>query len=270
MSETQAPKAVRVNDRQDSHWYFQDGRPCYELPKKDGSGMKNPTLADARKLFLLPSVTTVQKVISKPELEKWKIMQAVQAVLTSPRLEGEGEDAFIDRVLNKEGQHDQERDLAAARGTAMHNAMEALAIGGPVDPELLPWVTPAWAHVSFLGVNYTSEKILIGRGYAGKTDLIMDDPNPEIEWLIDYKTTKKLPEKASWEDHRVQLAAYAQARSLESQRPRIKTANLYISTTECGKYAFFENPPWEADYNMGFLSCLHYWQWKNGYYAVAP
>src|SRR5436190_23373532 len=46
------------------------------------------TLRDARKLGLLPSVTNILGVITKPELTAWLQEQAVLAALTLPRLEG--------------------------------------------------------------------------------------------------------------------------------------------------------------------------------------
>ena len=42
-----------------SHWYDLDGQPCHEVPRAKGDGMRPTTLADARKLHLLPSVTNV-------------------------------------------------------------------------------------------------------------------------------------------------------------------------------------------------------------------
>jgi len=270
MSEATAamPRAVRVQRGEDSsHWYHVDGRPCYELPKKDGSGTKTPTLADARKLSLLPSVTTILKILAKPALERWKIEQAVLAVSTSPRLPGEGDDAFIDRILNTERVQDQERDAAAKRGTDIHNALEALAEGQGIDDGIAPWVLPAWNHIRTFGDNYKSEVVLVGNGYAGKSDLIMDSLDPEYEIVVDYKTTKKLPEKASWTEHRLQLAAYAKAQFSKTGK-KMLTYNLYVSTTELGKFALFENPPYEADY-AAFRNLVLFWQWTTGYIPAA-
>ena len=41
------------------HWYTRDGRPFYEVPRSDGSGMRPATLKDARLLGLYPGVTTI-------------------------------------------------------------------------------------------------------------------------------------------------------------------------------------------------------------------
>ena len=62
-----------------SHWYLRDGRPFHEIAKQDGSGNRPVTLADARKVFALPSVTNVLGVLAKPGLDAWKIEVARSA-----------------------------------------------------------------------------------------------------------------------------------------------------------------------------------------------
>jgi hypothetical protein len=54
-----------------SHWYSLDGKPCHTVPNKDGDGTRTTTLRDARKLQLLPSVTTIIGILDKPQLTKW-------------------------------------------------------------------------------------------------------------------------------------------------------------------------------------------------------
>jgi len=54
------------------HWYrADDGKPQYTVPAKDGS-LRPTTLRDARKMNLLPSVTTVMKIAAKPAINVWK------------------------------------------------------------------------------------------------------------------------------------------------------------------------------------------------------
>src|SRR5690349_2783167 len=88
-------KRMTLIERQPaSHWYLRDGRPFHEIAKKDGSGNRPVTLADARKVMALPSVTNVLGVLAKPGLEAWKIEQGIIAALTLPRLSGETLDGF--------------------------------------------------------------------------------------------------------------------------------------------------------------------------------
>ena len=54
------------------HWYYPDGRSLHTVPKKDGTGERNTTKADARKLGLFPSVTAITKIVANPSLDRWK------------------------------------------------------------------------------------------------------------------------------------------------------------------------------------------------------
>lgn len=263
--------AATIRTADSAHWYTTTGDPCYELPKKDGKGTKVPTLADARKLNLLPSVTTILKVLDKPALNDWKVTQGVLAVLTTPRLPGEADDAFVYRVLQVERVQDQEGATARDFGAEIHAGMEAIMAGQPVNPEILPWIKPAAESIAGYGERVTSEAVLVGVGYAGKTDLIQKAPN---SWLIwDFKSTKKLPDRGPWEEHELQLAAYAAAfhrkiAGLTDPALPIKTLNCYISTVEQGKFAIFPNEPdWQKTFNQGFAPLVTHWQWSKGYRA---
>ncbi len=264
-------------DADSSHWYYTDGRPCYELPKKDGSGMKVPTLADARKLNLVPSVTSILRILHKQALVDWLIEQACLAVLTSPRQDGEELDKFVYRVLHTERVQDEESKAARDRGTEMHAGLESLSLGEKISEDLMPWVFPAFQAVSMRGKPKAAEWIVVGDGYAGKVDLIQEQPETGDIWLWDWKTAKKLPDPSkggAWSEHRLQLAAYAQAWWLmgtgdQSQKGTIRTGNVYISTVEQGKFVICEHDPdWSSVYSRGFLPLVMHWQWANNYRAM--
>ena len=235
---------IRTSDS--SHWYYTDGRPCYELLKADGKGMKTPTLADARKLNLLPSVTTILSILDKPALTSWKVEQGVLAVLTTPRLTGETDDAFVHRVLKVERVQDQEAATARDRGTEIHGALEDYFNGSKeLAEDIKPWVMPAARAISARGQMVATEKILVGSGFAGKTDLIQEAPDCWLVW--DFKSTKKLPDKGSWVEHVLQLCAYAAAYSrlmaqVGNNKP-VQTVNCYISTVEAGSLSFSTTTP---------------------------
>jgi hypothetical protein len=100
------------------HWYTRDGEPAYEVPAAKG-GMRPTTLRDARKLNLVPSVTTIIRCAAAPGLELWKANQLMMAALTLPRRDGEAEKDWLSRVV--QDSKEQARK-AAARGTAIHAA----------------------------------------------------------------------------------------------------------------------------------------------------
>jgi len=266
--------AANVKKSEGSHWYYTDGKPCYELPKADGSGMKVPTLADARKLNLLPGVSTILKILHKQALLEWLIEQSVLAVLTTPRLPQEPDDAFAKRVLSTERVQDQESQKARDRGVEIHDGMEQLVSGKPVDPDLAPWVMPAFEKLKSYGPFLQAEVNVVGRGYGGRTDLVQQ--GQDCIWVWDYKSAKKLPDPkkgGAWSEHRLQLAAYAKAiqaafwKRNESE-PVIKTANLYISTVEPGRFVICEHDEWMQTFDQGFSPLVVHWQWATQYFPV--
>lgn len=264
MSETIA----RTHTKQEGRWYDPEtGEPKHTVIAK-GNGLPRPaTLADARREGWVPSVTSILKILDRPALTDWRIEQSCLATLTAPRLPDEALDAFVHRVLHVERHQDQERDLAADRGKAIHQAMQDMAAGLPVQPDLLPFVEGPWAFLKMYGSPLETECVLVGDGYAGRTDLILAPGVSQgpADTIVDFKTTKKLPEKAAWPEHRLQLSAYAKA--WNHQGPT-KTMNVYISSIEPRKFVAFENPPWEKDFDEGFAPLLKVWQWMNSYRPI--
>jgi len=123
------------------------------------------------------------------------------------------------------------------------------------------------------GDSASSEIILVGDGYGGMSDLLMDCP--ECWRLFDYKTTKKLPEKGPWTEHKLQLAGYAQAfqQKLVRAGSRLKpiiVANIYISTLTPGSFVVHEHEDWEGTYEKGFRPLVQHWQWMTGYVPTPP
>ena len=164
-----------MSTKQDNggHWYTKTGEPMHWVKRASGEGTRPTTLADARKLDLLPSVTTILRTLDKPALTRWMILEAVKAVVTDPDRPGEGLDAKVERVLSEERQQEQEAAQAADLGTRIHEAIEWNMSKGPYRGELLPYIEPAVEHLHTLGTSLHTEKILVGDGYAGKTDLIL-------------------------------------------------------------------------------------------------
>lgn len=263
-----SPTVARVQTEQASHWYYPDGRACYELPKKDGSGMKIPTLADARKLNLLPGVSTILNVLHKEALVQWKIEQAVLASTTSPKLAGETLDDYIHRILHVEKVQDEEAQAARDKGNEIHGAFNDLANNRPIAPELAPWIMPAWrTTLEKFGMVKESETILIGDGYGGRADLITDVTGT-AEVIVDFKSAKTIP-REPWDEHRLQLSAYAAARHRQHSKTGliipIRVANVYLSTVHWGVFAIFEHQNWQYTYTEGFEPLLKVWQWMKDY-----
>jgi|TARA_R110000803_G_scaffold63842_3_gene124593 hypothetical protein len=239
-----------------THWYDRNGKPCYTVIGANGKE-RNTTLRDARKENFVPSVTTIIGMAAKPQLENWKIDQALLSALTLPRLTGEPEDEFMARAKMDA----KEQTYAAAdRGTQIHAVIESgfsgenragfnyapyLAVKKILD-ELFPNADPWIAEDSFAHIN----------GFGGKIDLYN---NQGI--FVDFKTKDNLegkdPKKLVYDEHGMQLSAYAEG--MEFSNP--KRVSIFIDRNDVGLalYHIWDEESHQRHLGM-FSSLLAYWQ----------
>jgi len=222
------------------HWYTADGSPAYEVPYKDASkGMRNTTLADARKLKLLPSVTTILGVIAKEGLTAWKLEQMLLAALTITRLPDEPEDSWVKRIAD-DGKDTASR--AANLGTRTHKAVDNWITDKEITDDeelfdaLLAYID--WHKANISEVLYTEMPFGCDAGYGGKVDLVARLKN---SWhaVIDLKTksTQKGKPIEPYIEWGMQLAAYRKGLTLPD---KCKLLNVVISTTEPQRLEVFD------------------------------
>lgn len=235
------------------------------VPKKTGVGNRATTITDAKANNWYPGVTTVLRVLDKPALNEWKVKQGVMAVMTAPTLGNETIDDKIIRVLDVEKQDEEEAQIAADRGKDIHEAIENAINLREWDIRWREYVIPVMDMISVIGKVIATEQIVVGQGYGGKMDLLLDNDTLNTLIVTDIKTCKKLPEKGSWPEHRLQTAAYAAALGNTNDR-RIMTMNIYLNTTTPGQVTHFSQDDWQNTFSEGFMPVLRYWQWMKGYY----
>src|SRR5262245_25607028 len=174
-----------------SHWYLRDGTPFHEIAKKGGSGNRPVTLADARRVFALPSVTNVLGVLAKPGLDAWKSEQGILSALTLPRKPDEDLGGFAQRAVADMG---EQGGKAPDVGTASHAGCEVYGLNKqlPEDPRLMEhlrgWIEWFDANVERVG---SMEQVYVHRevGYAGRVDMVA--LLKDVGWaVIDFKTQK--------------------------------------------------------------------------------
>ena len=260
-----------IRPESSAHWYThpntttgEKSKPMHKITGANGNE-RPTTLRDARKLNLLPSVTSVLGIIAKPQLESWKQEQAILAALTLPRNAGEELDAFARRVVE-----DMNAQVGAACefGTRIHAAIESANAerfnGAPAvcDRDLLPWVNEylKWS-LSNVGSIIDAESIVAHGGYAGRFDLLARH-TVHGEVLIDFKTQNCKEGKANFYDAWAwQLAAYRFAMN---------------SSARCLSVVIDSNSPsapqeklWSEDeIKTGwciFRAALEIWQQQRGY-----
>jgi hypothetical protein len=248
-----------------SHWYDEKGNPVHQLPKKSGDGLKNTTLADARKMELFPSVTNILGVIAKPGLDKWKLKQVATAAFNSPPDGKESLDYYADRII--EAAFDQVVE-AADLGSRIHDALEKILEGEPVEPDLLPYVQPTITWKQEKGLIFTDREIVLvngPEGYAGRCDVIGKGKAGQPV-ILDYKTRKTEPGKPAtpYDGQGAQLAAYAVAYWGEDMLREVTAANVFISTTEPGRMEVCKHADLVAEWEYFKAACT-LWRHIKGY-----
>jgi hypothetical protein len=251
--------------QESGHWYTREGEPAYTV--KSAKGEDRPTnLRDARKLDLVPSVTTILGVAAKPGLEIWKQNQVLLAALTLPKQEGESESDWVDRIIEDSKAQGRE---AAEFGTQIHAQIQGHFEGRECNPDFKGYVEGARMAISshFNDWEWVSEKSFAHElGFGGKCDLFVpaDDKHGSTGFVADIKTKDFGPDDkvAAFDEHLLQLAAYRVG--LGAQRARC--ANVFVSRNHPGLAHVVE---WsQEDLDRGwqmFLRLLEFWQIKNNH-----
>jgi hypothetical protein len=215
-----------------NHWYTKDGAPAYTVIAKNGEP-RSTTLRDAKKLGLLPSVTTIMKAAASPGLEAWKLNQMMLAALTLPRAEGEDEESFIKRI---QADSKDQAKKAAERGTEVHAAIERF-YEGTIEGKSLPYLEAVYKAVNerFGDLNWAVEKSFAHTsspfGFAGKIDLhSMDGDGVVIDFKTKEFTSETLEKVAGFDENVMQLAAYRTG----LVKPQARCANVFVSVIEPG------------------------------------
>jgi hypothetical protein len=250
---------------QGSHWYSLEGEACHQIAKAKGDGMRNVTVTDARKLGLFPSVTNILSVLAKPGLDKWKLQQVAKAAFNRPPDGKESAEYFTDRII--ESAFDQVVD-AADFGSRIHDALEKIFEGEPVEDELLLYVQPTLDWKREKGLTFTHREITLvnaGEGYAGRCDVIAQGKKGQLV-ILDYKTrkTKEGEKITTYDGQGMQLAAYAVAHWGEAMLEKVTAANVFISTTEPGRMEVCKHDDLVSEWHAFKAACL-LWRKMKGF-----
>ena len=249
---------VRASESQ--HWYTKTGDPAYTVKNKDGH-QRPTTLRDARKLGLVPPVTTIIKCAASPRLEAWKLQQMMLAALTLPRAPEETEESFISRI---QADSKEQAKMAAERGSEVHAALESFFETRHVTSKFSPAVLGTETEIVkvFGDLTWSAEKSFAMNGFGGKVDLHSRDGQGVV---IDFKTkeftSESLDKAQGFDEHAMQLAAYRVGLEI----PQARCANVFVSVTEPGLVVVRE---WDQeDLDRGwkmFNSLLEFWYAKSG------
>lgn len=251
--------------------FFSSGSHWYAL-KADGTieAQHDADLRDARKAKLFPSVTTVLKERSNPQLEQWKINQVYQAVVANPAQPGEDMDAYKARIAEISGRRTQE---AADFGTRLHDALEHYP-QMPLDVTLQPWLDafgPSWEKIvaETVGSEFSLADPEIG--VAGRTDKLVKLHDGRLA-IADFKTQRfgSTGKANFWASFPIQLSfyarAYAKANQLEDL-PAIMSVAINSEKPEKPQFKIYTEEEQDAAY-AEFLATAFLWFSTKKYWPV--
>lgn len=260
--------ALLTHPPQGGHFYYPDGTPCHTVPKKDG-GERPTRIDDARAMGLLPSATTLLKLLSAPALVSYQIERALMSCvrlypsMTPAEQEEPEKDTFMQRCLEDSWAH---KDEAAQVGTDIHGELEAWILDHNYrfQPQWEPFCLPFCDYFrENIGEVVAVEKVLADAelGVAGRTDLIAYHRLHGLT-VFDWKTKKVKPYRGKksggfYDNHIFQLSCYARmiAREMGLEKdPRC--CNLIIDMDSPGVF----EKVWDATEEGEAMN--QEWAWK--------
>ncbi len=240
-----------------SHWYTPDGAPLYTVPRADGKGERDTNKGDARKLNLVPSVTTIMGIVDKPALTRWKINEVLEAVLGDnvdpyyDQLDYSNEKECLDwksyilRRSEKKGKN------AAEAGSKIHDALEHYYLGEGLSLDMHEFCAPVIELIEkeFGKLEWVPEASFSHpNGFGGKCDLHFKGQSnvdreiitpdgvgikvPKMGIILDFKTkiAEDFSKVKAYPEQCQQLVAYREGFNL----PYADCYNLFIGTNKPG------------------------------------
>lgn len=241
-----------------ARWYSDKGQPLTEVPGSTGKMVK-PTLTQARKQKLFPSVTSLMNIMAKPGLENWKQEQILMSSLTLPRMSDESDFSFVKRVIADSKDFTKQ---TADIGKAIHKDIDLFFTENKA-PELdASWeaikrLTLMTKQNSVNGIYCEKPFTNLKYGYSGTVDFeIQGDQN----YLIDFKTTDIKKYKKPYFEWGCQLAAYGQGVGFQGNYMS------FVIDRKTGEFQIYNYTPEEIEYyTKCFNHILELWFLKNNY-----
>jgi hypothetical protein len=250
------------------HWYGKDGKPQHDAD-----------LRVARKQFLYPSCTTIDRDVFKNDfLDKWKLEQVVIAASESFRQPHEQPEDYANRIYE---QSLDKSKVASTFGKKIHKAIEKFP-ERPVEQELIPWIDKfgEWYEGVVESVLFRERTLLDHDiGVAGQCDCIAIGKGAFQGQVIipDWKTQGVKKDKkgnkapAFYDSWPRQLGYYAVAYAKESGLfPDLPTciSVIWDSTEASPPYVKVWGKEEIIDNYKDFVCGAYLWMSKRDYWPV--
>jgi hypothetical protein len=255
---TEQIKLAEHSSERSGHWYTRQGEQVETVPGSKGDPVK-PDIRHARKLGLLPGVTTIINCAGVGHgIVNWKVEKAIGLVRENPIQEHEPDKEYIKRI--KEG-----LDLLSRRdeGTALHASIQKRIEGGEGEARHAATVAALMTQLESLDFfgPWQTEKIRVHPlGFGTRSDLSTD------LWLADLKTKDgdldDLREEKTWPGHWQQLAATREAIGNRA----LRCAIVFVSRTHDGVVWPVEVKEDKLARGWEMFQCMHgFWRSLNDY-----
>jgi len=265
---------VRPIIRESGRWYTRTGVPVTEVDSADKARRVRATVTHARKLGLLPSVTSIIRMLDKPGLRAWRDQQLVEAALSLPRPAGLSSEAWNDpkeRAALILADAQAQVEAAADKGKDWHGLIEESLLGRwtvPLDEtqaavmqQIRDWLAQE------LGVGYSVvvERTVLGDGFCGTPDIVAQDRDLTKTLLADIKTVADtapvLRKAAPYDEWQYQIAAYWRTTTAEEMN-----CWQIILGRESGALRFYRWSAYEIRIGWKAFSLLRQlWTIRNSY-----
>lgn len=259
------------------HWYAKTKCgtviPTYTMPNASSGGSRSIRVTDVRKarkeginyvyqdrdyvlIDIFPSVTTVTSLLAKPALETWKIDRAIETAFDMPPV---GDESLLSYQMAVKDKAFSMASDAAEFGTKIHLALEKVLGGQTLEQqpiELRAFIKPALEWLKKEGLSDFQCEVPVAAvktGYAGLVDCICKKGDKTV--VVDFKTKKTTEGKTIFHsnEYKMQLAAYAHA--VTGDVKKAECYNLFISSTEVGRFDVIKITELERWYNAFEATC---------------
>lgn len=201
-----------------AHFYTPEGTRVPDVlnksqTKKQGFDVyKNPDIGDAKRAGSVwrASVTTMIKIMDKPELRTYHANQAITAALSAPKRGSESEKDYYKKIRIEAGQHAKQ---ARDEGSEIHAAIYNFLNDSVIDPKYVLILDAIQEKLKELVPDnqmddWVSEHEFATEEYGGSIDL----HHRRARIFMDWKTTGEIEKGHTPYDETLwQLAAYSKA-----------------------------------------------------------
>lgn len=239
------------------HYYDADGKPRHTIIGVNGKE-RSTDVRDARRLGLVPSVSTIKDVGLSQFLVNWMMNMMLDIAIENKHIADIEMFRKVVYAIYKE-----RKSKPSLVGNSVHKSMEHLFKTGEYD-ENKHYTSEAYSQVfnEFPGYTWTAEHSFSHPdGFGGCVDLHGSNGTDYV--IIDFKTKDKaeLSKSMQFEDYKVQLAGYQIGLELPEHTRRF---NQFISVHKDtpGKSLLVECDKFDK-YSKIFYAYLNLWKARN-------